>query len=111
MSKLTSLKEKDLFRNNCMRLKDMLRASVESFQNGEDLGGIEILLSAVDALESIVETDNNLQNPRIELRSLLPALRELYFFIQNQDISGIVDFLQDTLSPIIEAWIKGCDGE
>jgi len=107
MNKVT---EQSLFRIKNKRLQDLSRAAIDQFRRGEDAAGAESLLWAVDQLEKIVENESYSQEPRIDLSRLLPVLRRLYFYIQNQDITGITDLLDDTFYPLTNEWLKGCDG-
>lgn len=91
------------------RLQEFLRAAVGAFRDGEDSAGMENFLGAVETLEQAVKTDQNSPRPLISLNKLLPAVRGLYFYMKNQDITGITDLLEDTVYPLTEEWLKGCD--
>lgn len=88
-------------------LRDFFYTAFTQFQNSEDSAGIETLLTAATQLENLVETDRNLQQPQINLNRLLPDLRKLYFYIQNQDITGITDLLEYTFYPLTQKWLEG----
>jgi hypothetical protein len=85
-------------------LQEFLRTAIGHFRNGEDATGMEDFLSGMDELKRMVENDWNSQRPNIDMNQLLPATRKLYFFIQNQDITGIADLLEDTLVPLTKEW-------
>ncbi|MGE4352886.1 MAG: hypothetical protein AB7D36_02225 [Oscillospiraceae bacterium] len=87
---------------------DVLQTAAEQFRSGEDAAGIKSLLAAAK-LETAVEGDQCSQRPCIGER-LLPGLKTLLFYIQNQDIAGITDLLEDVLLPLSEEWAKGDDG-
>lgn len=75
-------------------------------RSGEDAAGIDDLLSAVNELESAAEADP--ESWRFRQNELLPALRELYFAMQNNDIAGVTDWLEYTAVPMANEWLKGC---
>jgi hypothetical protein len=83
-----------------------LHTTVKQFRNGEDAVGIECLLTAAAELENFVETDRYSRRPQIDLNRLLPSLKELYFCIHNQDITGIADFLEDSHYTLTEKWLR-----
>nr|WP_319488716.1 hypothetical protein [uncultured Caproiciproducens sp.] len=91
------------------RLQEFLQATVGHFRIGEDAAGMENYLSTMQELERTVETDRNSRQPRIDLNKLLPVVRKLYFFVKNQDITGITDLLEYTVFPLTKEWLKGCD--
>lgn len=109
MNRMAPMTAQTLFRMKSEHLQGLLQTSIEQFQKGEDVAGIESLLCAMDEMENAVECDQNMQQPRIDLSLLLLAMKKLYFYIQNQDIAGIVDLLNDTFFPLTEEWLKGCD--
>lgn len=87
------------------RLPELLRVAVRRFRSGEDAKGIENLMKALDELEAAVEAD---QEPRqFRTDKLLPALRELYFYMQNRDIAGLTDWLEYTAAPMAEEQAEG----
>lgn len=92
--------------SECLRC--YLKTASEKLQQGEDADGIEELLSAASELEKLVESDQNSARPYIDLNLLLPPIRTLCFYIQNKDIAGIADLLEDTLCPMTEKWIQVC---
>lgn len=107
MNRMTAMTEQTLFIMKSKRLRDLMQTTVEQFQKGEDAAGLESLISAAEELENAVENDQKLQRPQIDLSRLLPAVRRLYFYIQNQDITSIVDLLEDTFCPLTEEWLEG----
>ncbi len=106
MEEMTARTENDLLRAENKRLQEFLLAAVSHFRRGEDTKGLENFLGAVDSLEYLVETDQNAQEPQIDLDLLLPAMRGLYFYMQNQDITGIADMLEDTVYPLTKEWFE-----
>lgn len=86
------------------------QTAAEQFRKCEDAAGLEVLLTAAAELENLVVADQNSPRPRIDLDRLLPAVRQLYFYMQNQDITGLADFLEDTICPMTKEWLKGSDG-
>ncbi|MEA5038657.1 MAG: hypothetical protein VB086_02345 [Clostridiaceae bacterium] len=92
------------------RIYGVLQTAAEQFRIGEDAAGIKNLLTAAAKLETVIEADQRSQRPRIDLERLLPALKTLLFYMQNQDIAGITDLLEDVLLPLSEGWAKGDDG-
>ncbi len=106
---MTDLTKVDLamFTERTEHLLDALEAASLQLRGGEDAAGIESILHAIAELEDLVETDQNTMQPHIDLAALLPAVRMLHFYIQNKDIAGIADFLQDTLCPLTGQWLKG----
>lgn len=90
-------------------LQEFLRAAIGHFRNGEDILGIEDFLSGMDELKRVVEKDRNSQQPKIDMNQLLSAMRKLYFFIQNQDITGITDLLEDTFVSLTKEWAERRD--
>ena len=91
------------------RLLNFLQTAVEKFRNGEDAPGIDSLQTAVAELENLVEIDQSSQRPQVDMSRLLPAVKRLYFYIQNQDITGIADLLEDVFYPLTEELFKGCE--
>ena len=106
---MTDRTEPVLLNTEIKRLQALLRVAVSHFQIGEDAAGIKNLLSAMEELERLVEISQNSWQPQIDLNLLLPSVRRLYFYMKNQDITGITDLLNDTVYPLTEKWIKGCD--
>jgi len=109
MDEMTAKMELTLLRTQGKRLLDLLHTTAKQFQSGEDAVGIKSLLTAAAELENLVETDRNSQCPQIDPSMLLPSLRKLYFYIHNQDITGIADFLEDAFCPLVGQWLRGCD--
>ncbi|WP_283610658.1 hypothetical protein [Faecalispora anaeroviscerum] len=101
MEEMTVMMEQTPFQKKNELLQELLRAAIEHFRNGEDILGMESFLRGIDELERVVEIDQNSQQPKIEMKQLLPAMRELYFYVQNQDLTGIADLLEDTVFPLI----------
>lgn len=81
-------------------MPELLYAAIRHFRSGEDAAGMEELLNAVDELESAAEAEQGFQ--QFQLHQLLPALRELNQFMQNQDIAGMTDWLEYTAVPMTE---------
>lgn len=92
------------------RLLGFLRSASEHLRSGEDAQGIEDALSALLELEKLVEHDQNAQQPQIDMSQLLPAVKTLYDYIRNQDITGIGDLLEDVLCSMAGEWMKGSEG-
>lgn len=109
MEETTARTEPIRFRVEQKHLQEFLKAAVGHFRIGEDNAGLNSFLSAMEELEHAVETDQNLQQPHIDLNRLLPALRGLYFYMRNQDLTGVTDLLEDTIYPMTEEWLKGRD--
>lgn len=91
------------------RFQSFLRTSIEQFRNGEDQDGFENLLKGLNDLESAVKIDRNTKLYKINGSQLLAIMRKLYFLIQNQDISGVINLLENRCYPLTEKWLKGCD--
>lgn len=91
------------------RFQSFLRTSIEQFRNGEDQDGFENLLKGLNELESTVKIDRNSKSHKVNVSQLLAIMRKLYFLIQNQDIAGVTDLLEDRCYPLTEEWLKGCD--
>ena len=106
MNVMTAKTEQPLLTARIERLRELSKTAEAQFRNGEDAAGIENLINAVEELESAVENDQNSQRPEINLNRLLPAVRKLYFYIVNQDITGVADLLGDTIYPMAEKWLK-----
>jgi len=109
MEEMTARTGSALFKIEIEHLQDFLHAAIGHFRDGEDAAGMEDFLHAVEELERVVEADWNAWQPQIDLIQLLPALRELHFYMQNQDIDGISDLLEYTIFPLTKEWLKGCD--
>ena len=107
MEEITSMTKLLLLKERNKQLQKFLSASIAHFRNGEDTDGIEGFLSGMEELERVVEIDQDSQQPKIDMNQLLPLVRELYFYIQNQDITGITDLLEYTVYPLTEEWLKG----
>ena len=108
MDEMMAMMEQDMVRTQGKSLCDLLQATANHFRSGDDTAGIKGLLSAAAELERLVVADRNLRQPQIDLNRLLLSLRKLYFYIHNQDITGISDFLEDSLYPLMAEWQKGC---
>lgn len=91
------------------RLQQILKSAVGYFRVGEDTEGMDSFRDAMKELELVVEGDRNLQQPQIDLNRLLPALRTLYFYMRNQDITGMTDCLENMVVPLADERQKGCD--
>jgi hypothetical protein len=107
---MTARTEPDLLRAEYQRLQEFLLSAIGHFRRGEDAAGLENFLYALDKLEYVVEADQNTSQPGIDLDRLLPAVRGLYFYMRNQDITGIADLLEDTVYPLTQEWLEGCGG-
>ena len=105
---MTDRTEPVLLKTEIKHLQAFLQAAVGHFQIGEDAAGMKDFLSAMEELKRLVEISRNSQ-PQIDLNLLLPSVRRLYFYMKNQDITGITDLLNDTVYPLTEKWIKGRD--
>lgn len=103
------MKETTTLKASNKRLQKSLCAAVEHFRVGGDIKGLKYFLSAMGELEQMIEIDQNAQEAQINLNQLLPTMRRLFFYMQNQDIIGITDFLEDTFYPLTKEWLKGCD--
>lgn len=110
MNEMTAKTQQAIFALQSESLRSILQTASTQLRNGEDAEGIEGLLSAVSELEKLVDNDQNSLKPRIDLDRLLPAVKRLYFYIQNQDIAGIADLLEDVFYPMAGEWMKGSDG-
>ena len=108
MDEMTTKIELTLFRTQGKRLLDLLQTTAQLFRSGEDTMGIEGLITAAAELEILTETDRYSRRPQINMSRLLPSLKKLCFYIHNQDITGIADFLEDSLCPLTEQWLRGC---
>gem|GEM_PF-1179570 len=109
MMGMTASTELTLLKTEIERLQEFLQATVGHFRIGEDAAGMEDFLSTMEELERAVETNRNSRQPRIDLNQLLPAVRGLYFYMRNQDITGITDLLEYTVFPLTKEWLKGRD--
>ena len=107
MAEMTAMTDLLLLKEENEHLQKFLRTAIGHFRNGEDANGIEDFLNGVEELERVVEIDQDSQQPKIDMNQLLPLVRELYFYIQNQDITGITDLLEYTVYPLTEEWLKG----
>jgi hypothetical protein len=110
MKEMTVRTEQTLIRNENNRLQELLQTAVGHFRSGEDTAGLDSFLSAMEELDVVIEADRKSRQPQINLDQLLPAVRGLYFYMQNQDITGITDLLEYTVYPLTKEWLKGCDG-
>lgn len=86
-------------------LPELLHAAIRHFRSGEDAAGMEDLIKALDELESAADAGQG--SRQFPLHKLLPALRELNQFMQNQDIAGMTDWLEYTVVPMTEDWPEG----
>ncbi len=89
-------------------LQQTLKSAVESFREGEDSQGMDNFQNAMKELEHTVEDDQNLLKPQIDFNRLLPVLRTLFFYMQNEDIIGIADCLESLIISLVEEPQKGC---
>mgnify|MGYP000843909849 CR=1 FL=1 len=89
--------------------QSFLRASIEQFRNGEDQDGFENLLKGLNELESAVKIGKNTKSHKANVSQLLAIMRKLYLLIQNQDIPGVIDLLENRCYPLTEEWLKECD--
>lgn len=89
-------------------LQQTLKSAVDSFREGEDSQGVDNFQDAMKELECTVEDDQNLRQPEIDFVRLLPVLRILLFYMQNEDIIGIADSLESLIISIAKEPQKGC---
>lgn len=106
----TAMMEQTLPEPKAEHLPGLLREAVSKFRSGEDAAGIESLFSAMKELENAVEAEKNSLRFQIAVARLLPVMRKLRVYLQNQDIAGIADLLEDALCPAVEESGKGCEG-
>lgn len=106
MEERTAGTEPALLSRQIRQFLAFLRSAAGFFRSGEDAEGMENFLSAMEELELVVKTDRNSPDPKIDLNLLLPSVRGLYFYMRNQDITGIADLLEDSLTPLAEEWLK-----
>ncbi|HHV31512.1 hypothetical protein [Caproiciproducens sp. LBM24188] len=99
--------EPNLIKKRNARFQKYLHDAVEHFRRGEDDPGMKEFLSSMEELETLVMLDQNSEDPRIDFDQLLPMVRGLYFYMQNQDITGITDLLEYTLIPLSQEWFEG----
>jgi hypothetical protein len=97
------------FKNKKSSLSESLQVTIGHFRSGEDSKGIEALSDTFEKLEQLVEINYISGQPQVILLQLLPILRKLYFYMKNQDITGITDLLEDALVPLTEEMHWGCD--
>lgn len=67
---------------------------------------MENFLSSIEELEKLITLDQDSDEPKIDLDRLLPAMRGLYFYMRNQDITGIADLLEYTVYPLSQEWFE-----
>lgn len=89
-------------------LRQTLKSAVNSFRAGEDTKGVDNFQNAMRELEHTVEDDKNLRQSEIDFNRLLPILRMLFFYMQNEDMIGITDCLESLLISFAEEPQKGC---
>lgn len=100
MDRITAKMESDK-----KNLQEFLQAAIGNFHIGNDTEGMDDLFKFLEKLEYEVEADW----PQMDLDQLLPVLRELYFFIKNQDIVGMTDLLEGKVVSLTKKMLKGCD--
>ncbi|WP_164918947.1 hypothetical protein [Caproiciproducens sp. NJN-50] len=106
MEEMTAGTRPTLLNRQIKHFLAFLHSAIGCFRIGEDAEGMENFLSAMEELELVVKTDRNSPYPKIDLNLLLPSVRGLYFYMQNQDITGIADLLEDAVAPLAENWLK-----
>lgn len=109
MNEFTAKAEMAMLAAQSEHLNGLLKKASAQLRGGEDAEGIKSLLYAMAETENLVENDRQSMMPRIDLAALLPVIKTLYFYLQNKDIAGIADFLEDTLCPLTGQWLKGCE--
>jgi hypothetical protein len=105
MEGMTAITEPTMLNKRIERLQKHFRAAIAHFRNGEETQGMEDFLSGVEELDRAVEIDQHSNQQKIDLEQLLPAVRELYFCMQNQDVIEIADLLEYTVIPLTREWL------
>lgn len=89
------------------RFRESLRSSVRHFRRGEDHSGLDEFLNSLDDLESILDYLQCMEEPEIELKEMLEALKELPAYLRGQDVTALTDALEFAVYPLAEKWIGG----
>lgn len=106
MNKTTGTPEQRVLQTQAKQLLIRFQTASQQLRRGEDLAGIDSLLLAMDELEHWAASAQTAQLPQIDLSRLLSLVRAMNRSVQNQDISGIADLLEDGFCPLIDAWLR-----
>lgn len=103
MNKISGTPEQTPLQTQANQLQNSFQTAAEQLRRGEDTAGIDSLMLAMEDLERWAAS----QLPQIDLNRLLSLVRAMHRSVQNQDISGIADLLEDGFCPLINAWLRG----
>lgn len=99
------MKEMILLSNKIKRLQNSLLSSVEHFRSGEDSSALDSFQYFIEDLETITDACQHLGETDTT-EEALPAIRTLYTYIQNQDITGIADIMEYEIYPMTIRWLE-----
>lgn len=91
------------------RLLGSLQAGVVHFQNGEDQAGLACIFDSLDDMEHLLDLCRSLGEPAIPPEKGMRALQKLDDLLQNRDITGLTDYLEDTVCPAVQSLTGECD--
>lgn len=91
------------------RLLGSLQTGVVHFQNGEDQAGLTCIFDSLDDTEHLLDLCRSFGNPAISPEKGLRTLQKLDDLLQNRDITGLTDYLEDTVCPALQLLTGECD--
>lgn len=107
MNKISEASEQTPLQTQAKQLQIGFHTAAEQLRRGEDSAGIDSLMLAMEEMELWAISAQTSQLPKIDLSQLLSLVRAMHRSVQNQDISGIADLLEDEFCPLIDAWLRG----
>lgn len=88
-------------------LLDCLCSAIREFRNCEERAGLDFLIDSLNTTENLLALCRCLGKPGIQPDDMIPALQETYRYLQNQDITGLTDFLEYQVCPSLQSWLGG----
>jgi hypothetical protein len=89
------------------RLEHIIASCIVNWKQGNDAGCYEEFIRTLEHLELMVDFHFNSLMERKE--GLLSIVKELYQYVWNKDMIGIVDVLEYELKPFIYEWRQSCE--
>lgn len=100
------MKEIVLLEKMIENYKISLLDTIDNFRKGNDETGLNNFLSSMDNLENLLEPQEYYKH--LDINEISLKMNQLYEYIKNQDILGIVDLLEFEIYPNVQKWIERC---
>ncbi|HDT6579393.1 TPA: hypothetical protein QFT23_005685 [Bacillus cereus] len=89
------------------RLDHISTSCVVNWKQGNDAGCYEDFIRTLEQLEFMVDCHSDRLTERKE--GLLSLVKELYQYVWNKDMIGIIDLLEYELKLFINEWRQSCE--